>query len=454
MSTCMTNEMAAYGLIADAENFSEPNPICPQMTGGNCCGKATQKTIETYWELDDKHQSYYHMAYLKMSKYLLGNGMNYLKLASYVIEKSKALELQGKDKPSGEEQGVNPDQGSNNGESFTFQYHKMCKEAAQKLVKIEYVDRRKVEGYYHQLNRKAEFMQNARRGFYCMLCNAKASTYIKTRRFNPLFDPTIYYSKPFCQMMYTHAFPAVFSVYKQWNPFMKYVMEMLMCIKPSGTESKSQGGQQESNGNQNDFGIDVKVNVNVNVDIDIPSLPTFNLADKNPIKNLPKKMKEFFENPMGVKAKGWMELCFDSDPNGLFFRLNCMGFCSEFRMTERSQVLDGDLDSMKILYDHVRSYEFAFETPNLNFFNDDVHNLKYEIHRNYKDLRSNYNFYRSLARRFDFSSYDTSFFPQLFTTPVDPMALSKGTTLKFKYLSEWLLKIVTIVPAYLYFIAK
>ena len=143
--------------------LSDPNPICPQMTTGNCCGRQAQKQIETKREVDDKHQALYHMFYLKMSKCILGNGSNYQNLASYIIEKSKKLKLTGADKAEGIDQ--EKDSSANDGLSFTFDYYERCEDAAKKLIKIDFVDKRKILDYYAKLNKKAQFMQNARRGF-------------------------------------------------------------------------------------------------------------------------------------------------------------------------------------------------------------------------------------------------------------------------------------------------
>ena len=422
---CAVNEMAAYGLVADVNSLSDPNPICPQMTTGNCCGKQAQKQIETYWEVDDRHQSLYYMSYLKMSKYILGQGSNYQKLASYIIEKTKKLKLIGADKQGGTDQ--NQDANNNDGLSFTYDYHEKCADAAKKLIKIEFVDKRKALDYYAKLNKKMQFMQNSRRGFYCMLCNAKATDYIKTYR--AILTSTLYFSNDFCKMLYSQTFTSVYGIYRQWNPFMKYVLEMLMCVKPKNQEGRTQQNdvpnQEQS---ENEEVIDM----------------SFDLSQKDPTRSLTKEAKELLKNPLGVKGKGWMELCFDSDPTGNLFGIMCMGFCEEFKMTKRSKLLDGDLNSMKTLYDHIRKYEFAFDNPKNSFFENDVLDLKFQVNKNYKDLMSNYNFYRSLSKKIDFAKYDTSFFPQIFTHGVDPMALSKGTTLRFRYMNVSVLRLVVV----------
>lgn len=371
------------------------------------------------------------MSYLKMNRYLLGLGRNFAQMASLIIERGKKLKLLGKDKLGGgtSEQGGDGQQAqTNDGLPFSFQYHPKCVEAAQKLIKIDFVDQNKAQQFYERLNRKAEFMQNARRGFYCMLCSAKAKKYIFTYR--AILTSTIYYSKSFCQMIYTQTFNSIYSTYKQWNPFLKYALEMLMCVKPN--EDKNQPAQSQNQG-QND---DPKQRDILDMLKEQAEMLTFDLSQKDPIKNLSKEAKKMFENPLGLKAKGWLELCYDSDPLGTFFSLKCMGFCSEFMMTKKSSLMDGNLDSFKNVYDHIKNYEPAFQAPKNNFFKDDVLELKGEIYRNYKDLLSNYNFYRSLSNKIAFEKYDTSFFPQIFAQSVDPMAISKGTTLEFKYRSS------------------
>jgi len=429
-SGCAVDEMAAYGLVADVNSISDPNPICPNSQGGNCCGKHAQEQINLYWTIDDKHQALYHMSYLKMNRYILGMGRNLAQMASLIIERGKKLKLLGKDKlgSGNSDQGADGQQAqSNDGLPFAFQYHPKCVEAAQKLITIDFVDQNKAKQFYERLNRKAEFMQNSRRGFYCMLCSAKAKKYIFTYRI--ILKSTIYYSKSFCQMIYTQSFPSIYATYKQWNPFLKYTLEMLMCVKPyqSKEQPSSQGSGQSDDPKQKD------INEMLHEEHE---MLTFDLANKNPLNKLSKEAKKMFENPLGLKAKGWLELCYDSDPLGTFFSLKCMGFCSEFMMTTRSELMDGNLDAMKNVYDHIRQYEPAFQAPKNNFFNDDVLELKGQIYRNYKDLMSNYNFYRSLSDRIVFEKYDTSFFPQIFAEGVDPMAISKGTTLQFKYRSS------------------
>ena len=143
---CAVNELAAYGLMADITSTSEPNPICPQMTG-NCCGKHAQELINTYWEADDRHQSFYYNSYLKMNKYILGNGKNYQNIVSDVIDKSKMMKKQNKNQPTNS--GGTPNNSNqgyrNDGKPYTYEYHKKFSEAAEELNEDDFFNRAKVE---------------------------------------------------------------------------------------------------------------------------------------------------------------------------------------------------------------------------------------------------------------------------------------------------------------------
>lgn len=430
--SCAVNEMAAYGLTADVSSLSDPNPICPQMQG-NCCGPKDQELINTYWKTDDRYQAGYHIAYLRMNKYILGNIKNYLNIASDIITKSRKLGFQGKNKINTGSDKAAPLE--DDGKPYSFEYHPMCEKAAKDFINLDFVNSQKAQGFYEKLNKKAEFMQNSRRGFYCMLCNAKSKEYIST--FRALIDSRLWYSRDFCQMIFAQAFSPVYMIYKSYNPFLKALMTMLSCIKP---RSAGNSNQQQQTKTQDNNGPQATVKVSFN-----PVSLSMNLKVKDPIKLLPPDAKKMFENPLNVKKKGWLEICYNSDPSGVFFGLKCMGFCEAFRMTKRSKLFDGDIDAVQTLYEQLLQYEFALNAPDTNIFNDDVPNLRRSIVVEIQYLRNNYNFYRSLSPRINFSKYKTVF--SLIWKGINPMALSQGTTLEFKY--KWTAVVSAAVSALL-----
>lgn len=434
---CKVNEMAAYGLVADATSLSEPNPICPQMQG-NCCGKHAQELINQYWLVDDRHQSSYHATFLKINRYILGNAKEYLSIASDIIEKSKKLKLNGQDKnPQGNGGQSTPSaQPTDNEKLYTFDYHPVCAKAAEEFLHLDFVDRNKAQGFYDLLNRKAEFMQNARRGFYCSLCNPKAKDYIWT--FRMIIDSRLFYNKEFCQVIYGQTFAPIYKIYKAYNPFLKSLLKMLSCIKPRGAAGAPQSGAGQGAQNQNE-GLQTNGQVNLSFN---PVAINMNFGVKNPFAQLSKEAKKLFENPLNIKSRLWMEICYNADPTGLFFSMKCMGFCENFRMTKASKLMDGDLDAINTVYEQLVMYEFALSSTFTNIFNDDVLQLKNEIVVQMQSLKHNYNFYRSLAPKMDFSKYKTVF--SLFIDGYNPMALSKGTTLTFKYRAVNILRILIV----------
>lgn len=415
---CPVNEMAAYGLTADITSQSDPNPICPQIQG-NCCGPKDQELINTYWRADDRHQAGFNIAYLSINKYILGNVKNYQNIAAYIVDKSQKMKFSGKtaapSPASDKSGGVQND----DGKPYSFEYHPKCEEAAKNFLNQDFVNRQKAQQFYDNLNRRANFLQDARRGFYCSLCNAKAREYISTFRFG--IDSRLWYSRDFCQVLFANSFSSVYSIYKAYNPFLKSLLQMLMCIKPKG---KGGNNNQASTGGGNNAQVNVRANpISLSVDLKV----------KDPLKDkkLPEPMRKMFENPLHITSKFGLEFCWNSDPTSTFFGLKCMSFCENFEMTKASNLLDGDLDAIKVVYRELVQFEFALDSPFTSIFDADVVALKRNIDTETAFLMDNYNFYRSLDSRINFSKYKTVF--SLIFKGYNPMALSQGTTLEFMY---------------------
>lgn len=457
---CPVNEMAAYGLTADITSQGDPNPICPQIQG-NCCGPKDQELINTYWTTDDRHQAGFNIAYLSINKYILGNVKNYLNIAADIVEKSARMRFQG---------GANrPNQGGSGGNAqtvdddkpYTFTYHPLCEEAAKKFTQLDFVDRNKVQHFYDSLNKRANFLQDARRGFYCTLCNARAKDYISTFRIG--IDSRLWYSRDFCEVLFTNAFTAVYQMYKAYNPFIKSLMHMMMCIQPKNKSGAQGNNAQGNNGNSGNNGLNMNVNVNVGMGANVnlgagagasvtynPLSMSVDLKAKNPFtdKRLPEAVRKLLENPLHITSKFGLEFCWNSDPTGVFFSIKCMSFCEHFHITRADTLLDGDLDSIKAVYHALLEYEFALESPNTSVFGNDVVRLKRTIQTEISYLKSNYNFYRSLDSRINFSEYKTVF--SLIFKGHNPMALSHGTTLAFKYKAAHLLRALAAIAAALF----
>lgn len=410
---CAINEMVSYGLEGDAEDLSSPNEICPNLPNGNCCGKNDIEHIKAYWKADTYHQGYYHAAYLKMHRYILGFAKQYSYIAFQIMEKAKIWTLEGKLKNK-KLYGSIEDEDNHGEYNYRITYHPMCVESAEKFIHMDFVDKKKAQVFYAEQNRRIQYLQNARRGFYCMLCDAKAKKYILTRRYNPL-PKSIKYSRDFCQLSYNWMFTSVYMVDRAYNPFLKHLFRLLSCVKPL-----------EKDSSQNNVPGVVEDNESFN-----PLSLQLNLKTHEPYSKLPKELKKMFKNPLNLKRKGWLDNCYNSDPQGFWFPINCYYFCDNFNMIKAQSTMDGDIDANKVVYDLLQQYEFALKSPTENIFNDDVFQLKQHIELAYYKLGGNYYFYRALNPEIDFADYKTDF--SIWYKGVNPFAISEGSSLEFIY---------------------
>lgn len=425
---CAVNEMAAYGIVADATSLSEPNDICPQMQG-NCCGQEAQASIKRYWIDDDRHQSQFHTAFLRMNKYILGNIKNYESIANTIIDQSNKIKLLGQDQPQNQQGGKSNSQ-EDNSIPYNFEYNPMCEKAAREFIQLDFRNRAKAMGFYEKLTRRAEFMQNARRGFYCMLCNSNARDYISTNRF--LLPSWLWYSKDFCGMIFGNAFTTVYQMYKSYNPFLRHLMKMLLCIKPKGSSSN---GQNNNSGGQQPAKPQAGVSVNLN-----PLSMSVDLKIGNPLNSLTSEARSLVENPLHIDSRFGLELCYNADPTSAFFSLRCMSFCEHFNIAKANNMMDGDIERTKQVYDQLTQYEFAYITITNNIFDDDVLAMKKNIYEVVQALNHNYFFYRSLSEKINLGKYSIEF--SIIFKGVNPMLIAKDTSLEFQYKKQSLLKAI------------
>lgn len=440
---CAVNEMTSYALEGDATDLGEMNEICPNLPSGNCCGKEDQARIKAFWKHDTRHQGYYHAAYLKMNRYVLGYTRQYAEIANQILSKADEWIRDGKIKNKKVPQDMQDD---DDDQPYHLSYHPMCVESANEFIHQDFVDRIKAQIYYKELNRKMQFLQNARRGFYCMLCDANARDYLLTRRFVPL-RASIKYSRDFCEMTHDWLYTSVYMLHKAYNPFLKHLFRMLACVTPRA-EGNNVFGRGNSTQAQN--GADVGLNVNVNVDMAINALSMrLKLTTKDPIKVLPDKLRKLYENPLQLRKRFWLEACYGADPKGFWFPIQCYNFCDNFKMVKASALFDGDVDAMELVYHELEQYEFALRMQSENIFNDDIMQLKDHIERSLGALGRNYLFYRALNPEIDFSKFTNDF--SIFYRGINPMAIAEGTNLQFAYTSASILKaIVTLLTIMLF----
>jgi hypothetical protein len=410
---CLVNEMASYSLSADSPDLGSANPICPQLPNGNCCGPEDVKRIKRFWRHDTRHQGYYYAAFLKMNRWILGYSRQWSAIANNILSKADSWIKEGKVRRKDQPQEIDDE---DEDQPYTLTYHPYCVKAANKLIHIDLVDKHKAMIFYKDMTTRFEFMQNARRGFYCMLCDANARRYIRTRKNNP-FQPTIKYSRDFCEMVYNNIFPAVYQTYRSYNPFLTNLFRMLACVTPKDPAKQGNNG-----------GAPVIPNAEPEV---IPLSLRVNLKAKVPHDFLPVPLKKLYRNPLKLNSKFWLNWCYGANPRGFWFPIRCYYLCDNFHMTHASALFDGDIDSMETIFKELERYEFAMETISQNIYEDDIMVLKNQIRRSLDALGRNYLFYRSISTEVDMAKYYHDF--SIFYKGINPMTLSEGSTLEFAY---------------------
>lgn len=395
--TCELDEMLAYGLSGDATSLGEKNEICPHISQ-NCCGKKDQSRIWEYWHRDRKRQEYYHRTVLKIMKYILGYGKEWYRIASAIKEDYM-------DKERGLNKGNSSAPSANNDKNYldkrlVVNANKYCEKAAEYVLRLDFNTKEKVYTYYRMINEKVEFMENARRSFYCMICSIEGQRAIDTWRVKHFSN--IRYNTKFCETIVNHSFRINYELYNTYNTYISSLLRMKMCV------SLTANGANRGSGSGNaDFKKDV------------------------PPVQLTIEERDAIEDPLENQKHFAFEAC--NTGKNYIGNAACIFYCGKFNIAKPSPELDLSTHALKAVFTRLEPLEEVFITSRNNFFLDDMNMLKRDIQDNYKRADKSSIFYKTTTQNIDISRYSTNFL--IGGLRVDPMEVAKDTPLPMNYKS-------------------
>lgn len=178
---------------------------------------------------------------------------------------------------------------------------------------------------YDDLMDRKEFMENARRGFYCMMCSLEGQEAFYTRKRLKFFGSNshITYHNDFCKLMTRHAFPGAYNDYKNFNVYVSNLLKVTTCYTSLTNNLNSQ------------------------------HIPNHNSSKEPPMSD---DMKKLIKNPFNITV-GWdIDKCDIQLTNGLPF-FDCYDFCRHFNIARPVSLLDGDIESMGVIYDYLMQFK-------------------------------------------------------------------------------------------------
>lgn len=88
-----------------------------------------------------------------------------------------------------------------------------------------------VHALYHNLAVKIEYLENTRRGFYCILCDAENRDNISYNKYiDWLYDSRIYYDWEFCVDIHRNIFSTTFNIWRTLDPWVADIMHFFARI--------------------------------------------------------------------------------------------------------------------------------------------------------------------------------------------------------------------------------
>ena len=272
---CNAEMMLSYGLLGNVKPTSDPHKYCPGIKS-NCCTLQDADTSMYLWNTDSRVRvEKYYEVYLYMAKYIMGYSMEANLLAK----------------------------------DFATSSNSMCSNAAKDLNLMNLNPKLSMV-IYSTIAEAVVVMGELRKGFYCVLCDAKTQKALKDywQIINLFYNDRVYLSSDFCVTLVDKTIKASYFILTFVKRFAENLATLMNC----------------------------KMGSNVSLTYEISFLR------KTQIKNC------FF-----FKDK--------------FFFFYCENYCEGFHLTKPSILLDKEIPELKKFFVFIRdNKDKAFYNPSNN----------------------------------------------------------------------------------------
>lgn len=313
---CHKEMMVSYGLEGEITPKISNHKYCPMVTQ-NCCTPEDEETSMHIWNNQVKFVvERYYETYLYSIKYILGFSQELFLLARD-FEKSNDIK---------------------------------CKNAAIDYISMNF-NARITEEVYKIFSKSVHQMIDLRKGFYCILCDARAQEKLKDfwATTNLAYREKVYLSKEFCRKLVDTTIKAsYFTVY-----YLKRFADNLGTL------------------------MNCKTNSSASLKYEIPSWIS------HMVKNC-----YFFKNK--------------------YFFFFCERYCEEYHLTKPTPIFDGNLIELRKFVEYVMANRRqAFYYPNNNMLMDGVNFEEEYIKFYYQEVFKDAVFYRPLTQQVMLDQFKT-----------------------------------------------
>ena len=301
---CNQEMMTSYGLKGNSKPVSSTHAMCPSISQ-NCCTADDAAYSLELWNTDArKRVERYYEIYLYIIKYILGYSAEAYSLA----------------------------------QDYQNSTVSSCKTAATDTMSMN-MNLKVTKEIYNAFVVSMQKMSDIRRGFYCILCDARTQSRLADYYsvINVVYSDRIYFSQSFCRTLVDNTIQASYYVVNYLKRFSENMVTLMNC--KSGSTDK----------------------------------PTYDLAffTRQQVKNC------FF-----FKSK--------------YFFFFCENYCEKFHLTRASDILDGDLVQLKKFFDHIAKYrKEVFYHPTNNVLMDGLSYEETYVKENFPDMTGDYIFFRA-----------------------------------------------------------
>lgn len=349
--TCNQEMMLSYGLEGYSNAHVTPHRYCPMITH-NCCTSADEATSMNLWNNQAKFiiEKYYE-TYLYSIKYLLGFSQEVFRLA----------------------------------QDFQKSENETCRSAAMDYIGMNF-NYQITQDVYKSFVTSLEKMGDIRRGFYCILCDARTQEKLKDfySVTNLFYQDRIYFSKDFCSKLVDHTIRASYFTVFYLKRFAENMVKLINCKTGNSTA----------------------------LEYEIPYIT------KQQVKNC-----YFFKNK--------------------YFFFFCESYCQNFHLTKANSIFDGDILELKKFVDHVMATrQSAFYYPSNNILMNGIGFEEDFLKYNYAEVSNNTIFYRATTQQVMLDEFKTDV---VYTGGINPWESCENSLYQLVLASSGITKVMIAI---------